>query len=64
MKQLFSTSLQKLMTAEAPSLVEITEEEVVLACKLLFEQFQKWLVKNRNKDKDMKVVMKSITIKR
>jgi hypothetical protein len=40
------------------------EGEVVLPRELPFEELQKWLVKNRNKDKDMKVVMKSITIKR
>jgi hypothetical protein len=40
------------------------EGEVVLPRKLPFEEFQKWLVKNRNRDKDMKVVVKGITIKK
>jgi len=30
--------------------------------KLSFDDFQKWLTKNRQRDKDMKVVIKSITI--
>ncbi|MDR1984371.1 MAG: DUF4384 domain-containing protein [Prevotellaceae bacterium] len=44
---------------------EATETgEIVLPRELSYEEFQKWLVKNRNRDKDMKVEIKSITIKK
>jgi hypothetical protein len=42
----------------------LSEGETVLLPELPFDEFQKWLVKNRTKDKDMKVEIKSITIKR
>jgi hypothetical protein len=36
--------------------------EAILPRQLAFEDFQKWLTKNRQKDKDMKVELKNITI--
>jgi hypothetical protein len=41
-----------------------TEGEVALPRELTFEDFQKWLVKNRNRDKDMKVEVKGLIIKK
>jgi hypothetical protein len=38
------------------------EGELVLPRELSFEEFQKWLAKNRTKDKNMKVVEKGVTI--
>jgi hypothetical protein len=40
------------------------EGEEVLPRELSFEDFQKWLAKNRNRDKDMKVEIKVLTIKK
>ena len=42
----------------------LSEAEAMLPRELPFADFQKWLAKNRQKDKDMKVDMKSITIKK
>jgi hypothetical protein len=36
--------------------------EVALPRELPFEEFQKWVARNRNRDKDMKVVVKGVTI--
>jgi hypothetical protein len=38
--------------------------EIVLPRELAFEDFQKWLVKNKNRDKDMKVENRSLIIKK
>jgi hypothetical protein len=40
------------------------EGGMVLPRELTYEDFQKWLVKNRNRDKDMKVEVKNLTIKK
>jgi hypothetical protein len=40
----------------------LSEGEIILVPELPFDEFQKWLTKNRTKDKDMKVEIKSITI--
>jgi hypothetical protein len=40
------------------------EGDVVLPRELTFEDFQKWLVKNKNRDNDMKVKVKVLTIKK
>jgi hypothetical protein len=36
----------------------------VLPRELTFEEFQRWLAKNRGRDKDMKVEIKSLMIKK
>jgi hypothetical protein len=38
--------------------------ELALPRELPFEEFQKWLTKNRQRDKDLKVEIKSLTIKK
>jgi hypothetical protein len=40
------------------------QEETALPRELPFEDFQKWLAKNRGRDKDMKVEVKTLTIKK
>jgi hypothetical protein len=41
-----------------------SDNELVLPRELPFEDFQRWLAKNRTKDKDMKVETKSLMIKK
>jgi hypothetical protein len=41
-----------------------SENDIILPRELPYEDFQKWLVNNRIKDKDMKVEAKGITIKK
>ncbi|GHT73958.1 hypothetical protein FACS189456_4940 [Bacteroidia bacterium] len=40
------------------------DDEVLLPRELSFEDFQKWLAKNRGRDKDMRVDTRAITIKK
>jgi hypothetical protein len=41
-----------------------TDSKLILPRELPFEDFQKWLAKNRSRDKDMKVETKSLTIRK
>jgi hypothetical protein len=40
------------------------ENGVILPRELPYEDFQKWLVKNRIRDKNMKMEVKGLTIKK